>query len=108
MKKIYNYLFPVFLSLFAVAACDEDNEEIVQMTYENPCAIVTGISPVRGYVDTEFTISGEDFGVRTDDVKVYIGSQEASVISCEDKAIVAKVPVSATDGKITVEVFGQG
>ena len=64
MKKIYNYLFPVFLSLFAVAACDEDNEEIVQMTYENPCAIVTGISPVRGYVDTEFTISGEDFGVR--------------------------------------------
>ena len=55
MKKIYNYLFPVFLSLFAVAACDEDNEEIVQMTYENPCAIVTGISPVRGYVDTEFT-----------------------------------------------------
>lgn len=107
MKKIYNYLFPVFLSLFAVAACDEDNEEIVQMTYENPCAIVTGISPVRGYVDTEFTISGEDFGVRTDDVKVYIGSQEASVISCEDKAIVAKVPVSATDGKITVEVFGQ-
>ena len=72
MKKIYNYLFPVFLSLFAVAACDEDNEEIVQMTYENPCAIVTGISPVRGYVDTEFTISGEDFGVRTDDVKVVI------------------------------------
>ncbi|MDE6822421.1 IPT/TIG domain-containing protein [Bacteroides acidifaciens] len=107
MKKIYNYLFPVFLSLFAVAACDEDNEEIVQMTYENPCAIVTGISPVRGYVDTEFTISGEDFGVRTDDVKVYIGSQEASVVSCEDKAIVAKVPASATDGKITVEVFGQ-
>lgn len=107
MKKIYNYLFPVFLSLFAVAACDEDNEEIVPMSYEDPCAIVTSISPVRGYIGTEFTINGEDFGVRTEDVKVYIGSQEAAVVSCEDKAIVAKVPSSATDGKITIEVFGQ-
>ena len=36
MKKIYNYLFPVFLSLFALAACDEDNEEIVSMSYTDP------------------------------------------------------------------------
>ena len=50
MKKIYNYLFPVFLSLFALAACDEDNEEIVPMSYTDPVATVTKIDPVEGYV----------------------------------------------------------
>ena len=39
MKKIYNYLFPVFLSLFALAACDEDNEEIVPMSYTDPVGL---------------------------------------------------------------------
>lgn len=50
MKKIYNYLFPVFLSLFALAACDEDNEEIVPMSYTDPVATVTKIDPVEGYI----------------------------------------------------------
>ena len=54
MKKIYNYLFPVFLSLFALAACDEDNEEIVPMSYTDPVATVTKIDPVEGYVGNEF------------------------------------------------------
>ena len=107
MKKIYNYLFPVFLSFFALAACDEDNEEIVPMSYTDPVATVTKIEPVEGYVGNEFTINGDDFGIRTEDVKVFIGSQEATVISCADDAILAKVPQLATNGKITVEVFGQ-
>lgn len=107
MKKIYNYLFSVFLSLFALAACDEDNEEIVPMSYTDPVATVTKIDPVEGYVGNEFTVSGSDFGIITEDVKVFIGSQEAVVVSCADDAILAKVPESATNGKITVEVFGQ-
>lgn len=82
MKKIYNYLFPVFLSLFALAACDEDNEEIVSMSYTDPVATVTKIDPVEGYVGNEFTVSGSDFGIITEDVKVFIGSQEAVVVSC--------------------------
>ena len=64
MKKIYNYLFPVFLSFFALAACDEDNEEIVPMSYTDPVATVTKIEPVEGYVGNEFTINGDDFGIR--------------------------------------------
>lgn len=107
MKKLYNYLIPIFLTLFAVAACDEDNEEIVSMSYTDPVATVTKIEPAEGYVGNEFTISGDDFGIRTDDVKVFIGSQAASIISCADNEIVAKVPESATNGKISVVVFGQ-
>ena len=85
MKKIYSYLFPVFLSFFALAACDEDNEEIVPMSYTDPVATVTKIEPVEGYVGNEFTINGDDFGIRTEDVKVFIGSQEAVVVSCADE-----------------------
>lgn len=47
MKKIYSYLFPVFLSFFALAACDEDNEEIVPMSYTDPVATVTKIDPSK-------------------------------------------------------------
>ena len=42
---IQDYLFSVFLSLFALAACDEDNEEIVPMSYTDPVATVTKIDP---------------------------------------------------------------
>lgn len=107
MDKIYNYLLPVLFTLFVVAACDEDNEEIVSMSYTDPVATVTKIEPAEGYVGNEFTISGDEFGIRTEDIKVYIGSQEMTVVSCADNAIVAKVSESATNGKITVEVFGQ-
>lgn len=107
MKKIHNYLFPLFFSLFVLAACDDDNEEIVSMSYTDPVATVTKIEPAEGYVGNEFTVSGDDFGIRTEDVKVYIGSQEATVVSCADDAIVARVPESATNGKISLVVFGQ-
>ena len=104
MKKIYNYLFPVFLSLFALAACDEDNEEIVPMSYTDPVATVTKIDPVEGYVGNEFTVSGSDFGIITEDVKVFIGSQEAVVVSCADDAILAKAELERelerTNGEI--------
>lgn len=107
MKKIYNDLFLVFFSLFVVIACDENNDEIVPMTYTNPVASVTNINPVEGYVGDPFTITGTNFGIRTEHVKVYIGSQEAEIVSCEDKSIVAKVPESATNGNISVEVYKQ-
>lgn len=107
MKKIYNYLFPVFFSMFAIVACDEENDEIIPMSYTDPVVTVTKVDPAEGYVGNQFTINGDDFGVRTADIEVFIGSQKAEVISCEDKAIVAKVPQSATDGKISVVVYGQ-
>lgn len=107
MKKIYNDLFLVFFPLFVVIACDENNDEIVPMTYTNPVASVTNINPVEGYVGDPFTITGTNFGIRTEHVKVYIGSQEAEIVSCEDKSIVAKVPESATNGNISVEVYKQ-
>ena len=62
MKKIYNYLFPVFLSLFALAACDEDNEEIVPMSYTDPVATVTKIDPVEGYVGNIAQVGSQQVG----------------------------------------------
>lgn len=107
MKHFYRYLLSVVCSLFVLAACEEDNDEIVPMKNTDPIATVTSVVPTEGYVGNEFTVSGTDFGVRTEDIEVYIGSQKAEVVSCEDKAIVAKVPQGASSGKLSVIVYGQ-
>lgn len=106
MKKLYNYLLPVLLSL-CVISCDEDNEEVVYMTNQDPVATVSSLSPDKGYVGNEFSIIGDEFGIMKEVVKAFIGSQEAEVLSCEENKIMAKVPATASSGKITIEVFGQ-
>lgn len=106
MKKIYNYLLPVFLSVFAVS-CDGDDEEVVNIINQDPVVTVTEISPDKGYEDNEFTVKGTNFGIVASDVKVYIGNSELEVVSCEDEAITVKVPQGTTAGRISVIVYGQ-
>lgn len=107
MKKIYNWLFPAFFSFCMITSCDGDNEEIISMSHTDPVATVEKLSYYSGYAGSEFTITGTEFGIRADMVNVYIGSKEAEVLSCTETEIVVKVPADATDGKITVDVYGQ-
>lgn len=106
MKKIYNYLLPVLLSL-CVVSCDNDDEEVVRMNQQDPVVTVTEISPVNGYVDTNFIIMGTNFGVVTDDVEVYLGSTKLELIACEDQQLTVRVPDGASAGNISVVVYGQ-
>lgn len=106
MKKIYNYLLPVLLSL-CVVSCDNDDEEVVYMNQQDPVVTVTEISPVSGYVDTEFTVTGTNFGVVKDDVEVYLGSTKLELIACEDQLLTVRVPDGASAGKLSVVVYGQ-
>lgn len=106
MKKICNYLLPVLLSL-CVVSCDNDDEEVVRMNQQDPVVTVTEISPVNGYVDTNFTIMGTNFGVVADDVEVYLGSTKLELIACEDQQLTVRVPDGASAGNISVVVYGQ-
>lgn len=106
MKKIYNYLLPVLLSVFVVS-CDGDDEEIVNIVNQDPVVTVTEISPNKGYEENEFTVKGTNFGIVATDVKVYVGNSELEVVSCEDEAITVKVPQGSTAGRISVIVYGQ-
>ena len=77
------------------------------MSYTDPVATVTKIEPSKDMLGMNLPLMVMILESELEDVKVFIGSQEATVISCADDAILAKVPQLATNGKITVEVFGQ-
>lgn len=106
MKRLYNYLLPVLLSVFAVS-CDGDDAEVVNITNQDPVVTVTEVSPDKGYEDNEFTVKGTNFGIVASDVKVYVGNSELKIVSCEDEAITVKVPQGTTAGRISVIVYGQ-
>lgn len=107
MKKIYCFVLPLLLSGFALSSCDDEDQEVVKLQNQDPVVTVEGISPMSGYAGSEFTINGTEFGIMADAVKVTMGGTELEVVSCEENAIVVRVPEGATAGKITVEVYGQ-
>lgn len=104
MKKIYNIL-PLLCALLLSACNDEGNETVYLQNVERNTT-VTGIYPECGYRGEELTISGTDFGISGELVKVFIGENQFDVLSCEDEEIVVKVPDNATTGKISMEVIG--
>lgn len=106
MKKFYNYLLFALFSL-SIVSCDKDEEEVVHLTNQDPVVTVTEISPVKGYVDTEFAITGTNFGVVPEDVEVYLGKTKLELISCEDQRLTVRVLEGATLGNISVVVYGQ-
>ena len=106
MKKLYNYLLFALFSL-SIVSCDKDEEEVVHLTNQDPVVTVTEISPVKGYVDTEFAITGTNFGVVPEDVEVYLGKTKLELISCEDQRLTVRVLEGATLGNISVVVYGQ-
>ena len=74
--------------------------------YTYPKQTASGISPATGYPGTYVTITGKDFGGLTGAVKVFFGGVKAdSVISCTDNQIVAKVPVTAISGKVSLQIW---
>jgi hypothetical protein len=106
MKKLYNYLLFALFPL-SIVSCDKDEEEVVHLTNQDPVVTVTEISPVKGYVDTEFAITGTNFGVVPEDVEVYLGKTKLELISCEDQRLTVRVLEGATLGNISVVVYGQ-
>ncbi len=103
MRKLYSILY-VFAAIFVTSCNDEDR--VVNLKNEDPNMTITDISPNNGYVGDELTIYGTDFGVSEDLVKVFIGSNLAEVLSCEDGTIVAKIADNTTTGKVSLEILG--
>lgn len=108
MKKyviLYSLLLIIISSL--LFSCNNKEMEKVILENEDPVVTIDNVSPLSGYISTEITITGTEFGMMADAVTVYIGETKLEVVSCEDNKIVARVPQGATSGKISVDVFGQ-
>lgn len=106
MKKLYNYLLPLLLSLVAVS-CDSDDEEVIHLTHQDPVVTVESISPMVGYQGNEFTVKGTNFGIVASDVEVYMGTTKLELMECGDEELKVRIPEGATSGRISVVVYGQ-
>lgn len=100
-------LFFILISCSLLSSCENNEIEKVILDNEDPVVTVENVSPLSGYISTEITITGTEFGMMADVVTVYIGETELEIVSCEENKIVARVPQGATSGKISVDVFGQ-
>ena len=74
--------------------------------YTYPAQTVTGLTPTSGYPGIDVTITGKDFGMYKNAVKVWFGGVMADTIrSCTDNQIVVRVPEKAITGKVSLQVW---
>lgn len=106
MKKIY-YLMYLLPLMPLVSACEDDAEVVRLQNQSAPAVSVEGISPEYGYAGDRFTITGANFGSGVDFVRVFVGENEAEVLTCTDTQIQAVVPDDATSGWVSVQYMGQ-
>ncbi|EJL64424.1 DUF5013 domain-containing protein [Flavobacterium sp. CF136] len=105
MKLLYklSISFMLFaICLIAFSSCEEDANFKI---YEYPEQTVTGMSTQAGYPGINVTITGKDFGVLKNAVKIYFGTILANVVSCEDTKIVVQVPTNAVSADVTLKIW---
>lgn len=90
------------ICLIAFSSCEEDANFKI---YEYPEQTVTGMSTQAGYPGINVTITGKDFGVLKNAVKIYFGTILANVVSCEDTKIVVQVPANAVSADVTLKIW---
>lgn len=90
------------ICLIAFSSCEEDANFKI---YEYPEQTVTGMSTQAGYPGINVTITGKDFGVLKNAVKIYFGTILANVVSCEDTKIVVQVPTNAVSADVTLKIW---
>ncbi len=99
---IYNLLAFLF---FSFAAC-EKGPNFREFDYAAP--VVNDFFPTQGYIGSDVTITGADFGDRPKAIKVYFGGVLADTIrSVDNNKIVVQAPPAGVSGIITVEIFGK-
>ena len=107
MKKIY-YLLCLLPLMPLVSSCDDEEAEVVLLQNpESQPVTLSSIAPDYGFVGDQFTLTGTNFGGGVDFIQVFIGENEAEVLTCTDTEVKVLVPKEATTGRISVRFMGQ-
>lgn len=107
MKKIY-YLLCLLPLMPLVSSCDDEEAEVVLLQNpESQPVTLSSITPDYGFVGDQFTLTGTNFGGGVDFIQVFIGENEAEVLTCTDTEVKVLVPKEATTGRISVCFMGQ-
>ena len=107
MKKIY-YLLCLLPLMPLVSACDDEGAEVVLLQNpESQPVTLSSIAPDYGFAGDQFTLTGANFGGGVDFIQVFIGENEAEVLTCTDTEVKVLVPKEATTGRVSVRFMGQ-
>lgn len=107
MQKIY-YLLCLLPLMPLVSSCDDEEAEVVLLQNpESQPVTLSSITPDYGFVGDQFTLTGTNFGGGVDFIQVFIGENEAEVLTCTDTEVKVLVPKEATTGRISVRFMGQ-
>lgn len=91
-----------------VSSCDDEEAEVVLLQNpESQPVTLSSIAPDYGFVGDQFTLTGTNFGGGVDFIQVFIGENEAEVLTCTDTEVKVLVPKEATTGRISVRFMGQ-
>lgn len=93
------------LALAAIYTSCTKGPDIKSYSYPEPEP--KAIYPEAGYAGfADVTITGSQFGDYKNAVKVFFnGIQADTIISCQDSVIVARVPLTAVSGKVSLQVW---
>ncbi|RZF61560.1 hypothetical protein EWE74_01585 [Sphingobacterium corticibacterium] len=91
-------LFALLVSVY-LAGCRQDTKV---EPVKDP--VVTSYTPEAGRAGTEIVIQGENFGNEITDVKVWVNSLQAQVVSVVPTRIYAVVPTAAGSGAVKVSI----
>ena len=69
--------------------------------------VISGIKPVKGGKGTQVTISGEGFSTVLADNQVSFNSKPATIVSAEDRQLVAIAPDGVGTGAVSVSINNQ-
>lgn len=107
MKKIY-YLLCLLPLMPLVSACDDEGAEVVLLQNpESQPVTLSSIAPDYGFAGDQFILTGANFGGGVDFIQVFIGENEAEVLTCTDTEVKVLVPKEATTGRVSVRFMGQ-
>lgn len=102
-NKFFNSVYWLLAIVISSSSC-EKGPNFKEYTY--PAQTVTGLTPTSGYPGIDVTITGKDFGMYKNAVKVWFGGVMADTIrSCTDNQIVVRVPDKAISGKVSLQVW---
>lgn len=98
-------LLPFYLLTFLLlTSCSEPDANITEYSY--PEASVTSVYPESGYTGTQVMITGNNFGDRTEAVKLTVGGDTVThILSCANNRIIFEVPEDAQSGNISLQVW---
>jgi hypothetical protein len=101
-NKILTSIMLFLMLMITIASCKKDGTSVTPTVTATPT--VTDVQPKNPLPGDVVTITGNNFGAITADVKVTIGSQVITITSVNDTQIKFTLPAGITAGDIAVAI----